>query len=114
MVDSRVDGTDGTPHDEGTEVSILSKGSTICYAVPSFPVYSAKLVDIKVELIEPDGSVHVFDAFARKCDHLIHNLPALALLTYSSKDAFMIVLHNVSAICVFTGCMHLSVAVYLG
>ena len=88
-----MDGTDGTPHDEGAEagtLAILSKGSTLHYVVPSFPVYSAELVEIKVESIEPDGSVHVFDAFARKCDDLTHGLPALASLTYSSKDAFMI------------------------
>jgi len=69
-----VDGTDGTLHDEGTEadtLTILSKGSTICYVVPCFPVCSAELVEMKVKLIEPDGSVHVIDAFARKCDHLI-------------------------------------------
>jgi len=68
------------PHDEGAEavtLTFLSKGSTIRYVVPSFPVYSAELMEMKVESIEPDGNVHVFDAFARKCDNLIHNLPAL-------------------------------------
>ena len=81
MVDSRVDGTDGTPHNEGTEagtLTILSKGSTIYYVIPSFPVYSAEL--IKVESIEPDGSVHMFDAFAVLCKTYIYHKSILGAI----------------------------------
>ena len=71
-------------------LTVLSKGDTIHYIVPSFPVYSAELVEIKVQWEDEDRSLLVFDAFTRKCDLLNHQLPAIAKILFSYDNAFII------------------------
>ena len=71
-------------------LTVLSKGDTIHYIVLSFPVYSAELVEIKVQWEDEDGSLLVFDAFTRKCDLLDHQLPAIAKILFSYDNAFII------------------------
>ena len=68
-------------------LTILSKGNTIHYTIPSFPVYSA---EVKVQWEDEDGSLLVFDAFARNCDLLNHQLPAIAEIPFSYDNAFII------------------------
>ena len=55
-------------------LTVLSMGNTIHYTIPSFPVYSAELLEVKVQWEDEDGSLLVFDAFARNCDLLDHQL----------------------------------------
>ena len=43
-------------------LTVLSMGNTIHYTIPSFPVYSAELVEVKVQWEDEDGSLLVFDA----------------------------------------------------
>lgn len=80
------------PREEGREegLTILSKGKVIQYRVLSFPVCKAELVEIKIQYEEEDGNVLVFGAFARYCDDINHNLPAIAIILYSFDNAFMI------------------------
>ena len=78
------------PSEEIHGVTILSKGKVIQYRIPSFPVYKAELVEIKIQYEEEDGNVLVFDAFARYCDDINHELPAIAMIPYSFDNAFMI------------------------
>jgi len=49
------------PREEGREegLTILSKGKVIQYRVPSFPVYKAEIVEIKIQYEEEDGNVLV-------------------------------------------------------
>ena len=71
-------------------LTVLSKGDTINYIVPSFPVYSTELVEVKVQWEDEDGSLLVFDAFTRKCDLLDHQLPAIAKILFIYDNAFII------------------------
>ena len=54
---------------------LLKVGNLVHYIVPSFPV-------IQVTLREKDGTLHVFDAFARDCDLLNHPMPAIVKLLF--------------------------------
>ena len=47
------------------EVTVLSTGRILEYIVPSFPVYKATLRETKLHWEEADGTIHVFDGFAR-------------------------------------------------
>ena len=68
----------------------FSQKNTIHYTIPSFPVYSTELVEVKVQWEDKDGSLLVFDAFARNCDLLDHQLPAIAEIPFSYDNAFII------------------------
>ena len=71
-------------------LTVLLKRDTIYYIVPSFPIYSTVLVEIKVQWEDEDGSLLVFDTFARKCDLLDHQLPMIAKILFSYDNAFII------------------------
>ena len=47
------------------KVTVLSTGKTLECVVPSFPVYKATLREMKLQWEEADGTIHVFDGFAR-------------------------------------------------
>ena len=51
--------------DDYVEVTVLSTGRVLEYVVPSFPVYKATLREMKLQWEEADGTIHVFDGFAR-------------------------------------------------
>ena len=71
-------------------LTVLSMGNMIHYTIPSFPVYSAELVEVKVQWEDEDGSILMFDAFARNCDLLDHQLPAIAEIPFNYDNAFII------------------------
>ena len=52
------------PHEDFVLITILSKGDTIDYVVPSFPVFGAKLTEVKLQWDSCEGEVMVFDGFA--------------------------------------------------
>ena len=60
------------------------------YTIPSFPIYSSELVEVKVQWEDKDGSLLMFDAFARNCDLLNHQLPAIAEIPFSYDNPFII------------------------
>jgi len=60
------------------EFAVLVAGGLIRCIVPSFPVYSAVLREVKLQWIDEDGEIHVFDEFARYCQLLDHKLAAVA------------------------------------
>ena len=41
--------TNNAEEDSGAIVTVLSKGNLIDYVIPSFPVYCAKLVEVKIQ-----------------------------------------------------------------
>ena len=65
--------------EDAVHVTVLTvdQEDLIQYTVPSFPVFEAMLREVKLQWEEKDRTVHVFDAFARDCDHLDHHLPAM-------------------------------------
>ena len=63
-------------HEDFVLITILSKGDMIDYVVPSFPVFGAKLTEVKLQWDSYKGEVMVFDGFARSCGALDHLLPA--------------------------------------
>ena len=75
---------------EAARITVLSKGFTIDYVIPSFPVYEAKLVEVKLRWRNSCGELEVFDCFARDCEALDHALPADIIVPYSYKNAFVI------------------------
>jgi len=85
---------DDRMYDDFVEVTVLAKGNTIHYVVPSFPVFNAELVEVKLQWEEyREGlppELHVFDGFARKCENLDHPLPAIAYVEFSYDCAFII------------------------
>ena len=78
------------PREEG--LTIFSKGKVIQCRVLSFPVYKAEL---------EDGNGLVFDAFARCCDDINHDLPAITVIPYSFDNAFMIEVRSFTLPCSF-------------
>ena len=80
--------------DDFVEVSVLTKGNTLHYVVPSFPGFNAELVEVKLQWEEYHKGLlpelHVFDGFARNCENLDHPLPATAYVEFSYDCAFII------------------------
>jgi len=73
------------------EFTVLAKGDTFLYTVPSFPVFKATLQQVKLQLEESHGGIKIFDGFARKCDTLdTKYLPSIAKVEFSFEDAFII------------------------
>lgn len=48
--------TDNVDEDNSAIITVLSKGNTINYVIPSFPVYCAKLVEVKIQYYNKDGT----------------------------------------------------------
>lgn len=71
-------------------ITVLAKGDTIEYVVPSFPVFGAKLTEVKLQWESCEGEIMVFDGFARSCEALEHPLPAIMKVLYSYVNAFII------------------------
>jgi len=75
-------------------VTILAKGNTFNYVIPSFPVFNADIVELKLQREEicRDGStkLHVFNGFARDSKDLDHPLPGMVCIEFSYNCAFMI------------------------
>ena len=54
-----------------TTITILAKGDTVEYFIPSFPPYGARLTEVKLQY-ESDEGLMVFDGFACHCKALDH------------------------------------------
>ena len=83
---------------EYTRITVLAAGGLIHYVIPSFPVFNAKLREVKFQWEDEYGKIHVFDGFARHCNLLDHQLPefhtATTTLLWSRFVYNFIVLHN--------------------
>ena len=73
--------------DEHLLVTVLSTGSEVHYTVPSFPVFSAVLREIKYKFIDNNT---IFDGYIRNCPNLIRPYPALLRLCSGFVYAFTI------------------------
>lgn len=76
--------------DFNVEITILAKGNTFLYVVPSFLIFKATLQEVKLQWEEPGGEIQVFDGFARQCKLLDRPLPAVAKIMFSYENAFII------------------------
>ena len=77
------------------QVTVLSTGRVIEYTVPSFPVYKATLWETKLQWEEADGTIHVFDGFARECELIKgRSTPAMGKIIFNCDSAFMIEVDN--------------------
>ena len=74
--------TDNVEDDDITIITVLSKGNTISYVTPSFPVYSANLVEVKIQYQDEAGNLQISDAFAKDCDDMDYPLPAFSKLKH--------------------------------
>ena len=82
-------------------LTVLAKGNAFKYVIPSFPVYDAKIIEVKLQWEEKceDGSskLHVFDGFAQLCEDLDHPLPGVMCIIKQRYDcAFMIEVSRVN------------------
>ena len=72
-------------------VAVLSKGNVIRYFIPSFPAIKVDLIEVKLQWYEEETQMlHMFDGFARYCDQMDCELPALAEIRCSNDSAFLI------------------------
>jgi len=63
-----------------TTITVLAKGDTVEYIIPSFPPFSARLTEVKLQY-ESDEGLMVFDGFARHCEALDHPLYVFPITT---------------------------------
>ena len=74
--------------EEWTFLTVLGKGITFEYVVPSFPVFRAKL---KLQWANRKGELEVFDGFAHDCAALVDQpLPAILKIPFNYDYAFTI------------------------
>lgn len=65
------------------DVTVMEKGSTAPYTVPSLPVFTAMLRPVLLQLEDRGGEVFAFNGFMCECGLLSNSLPALAPLVHS-------------------------------
>lgn len=71
-------------------VVVLKLGKKIQYTVPSFPVFSATLFEIKYQLVN-DARVTTFDGYIRACPEILtRSYPALLKLCHGHTNAFTV------------------------
>ena len=68
-------------------ITVIEKGKSFPYTIPSFPVFTVMLREAKLQW-EEDGTVDYFDGFMRECGLLEHPLSAIAKVYYGYKNAF--------------------------
>ena len=71
-------------------------GGKVQYTIPSFPVFTTSLVEIKYQLV--DDSTVVFDGYIRDCPELVRSYPALLKLYSGLTLKSLIVLTKFSVI----------------
>lgn len=76
--------------DVWTFLTVLGKGITFEYVVPSFPVIRANLTEVKLQWVNCEGELEIFDGFARDCAALDQTLPATLKIPFSYDHAFII------------------------
>ena len=77
--------------EEWTFLTVLGKGITFEYVVPSFPVFRANLTEVKLQWANREGELEVFDGFARDCAALVdQTLPAILKIPFNYDYAFTI------------------------
>ena len=42
--------------------------------MPTFPVYSANLVEVKIQYQDEDGNLQISDAFMKDCEEMNHSI----------------------------------------
>ena len=71
-----------------TDIVILQKSDKYAYTVPSFPVVSAMLREVRLCFEGPDGR-EVFDGYMRECSLLSRDFPAVAQISSGYSNAFI-------------------------
>ena len=71
-------------------VTVLATGDEFQYIVPSFPMCKPILKEVKLQWEESNGTMHMFDGFARSTNLLHHHLPAVVKIFFSYDNAFII------------------------
>lgn len=68
---------EGRSHDY-LDLLVLEKGESYTYTVPSFPVITAMLCEVKFSFgAREDGDYVSFDGYMRECSLVNHRLPAV-------------------------------------
>ncbi len=71
------------------DMTVLQKGRSFQYMIPSFPVFTVTLREVKLQWEDDNGDLHLFDGFMRECELLNHPLPAIARIPHSYRHAGM-------------------------
>ncbi len=85
------------------DMTVLQKGRSFQYTIPSFPVFTVMLREVKLQWEDDNGDLHLFDGFMREYELLNHPLPAITRIPHGYKHAF---LAEVCQIRTRTRCMH--------
>ena len=72
------------------ECTVIAVGGLIRYVVLSFPVYSVMLREVKLQWMDEDGEIYVFNGFAHHCQLFDHKLPAVAKVPICHNNTFLI------------------------
>ncbi len=86
-------------HAQCHDMTVLQKGTAFEYTIPSFPVLTVKLREVKLQWEDDCGDVHLFDGFMRECGLLNHPLPAIARIPQGYKHAFFAKVHHMHVDC---------------
>lgn len=70
-------------------VTVLKLGEKVEYTIPSFPVFTASLVEMKYQLVDDDSTI-VFDGYIRDCPDLDRSYPSLLKLYSGYTNGFLI------------------------
>lgn len=71
-------------------VTIMKLGDKVEYTIPSFPVYTAVLREIKYQFVDESAAQHTFDGYIRDCPSLDRTYPGLLKLCFGYTNAFTI------------------------
>ena len=80
--------------EEVVNMGVLATGDINQYAIPSFPVFEATLREVKLQWDDEEKIIHVPDTSAHDYNLLDHHLPAIAVICFNCKNAFIIKVQN--------------------
>ena len=76
--------------DEHLLVTILNTGRRMSYTVPSFPVITTMLCEVKYQLVNVDHDKQIYDGYIRDCPGLVRPYPSLLKVCSNYTKAFTI------------------------
>lgn len=78
------------------DILVIEKGEKYPYTIPSFPVVTAMLREVRFSFGDPEDEV--FDGYMRECDLLNHDLPAVARINHGYSNAFVVQVNKTTTI----------------
>ena len=91
MADGSICDHCGENDSDHLQITIFNTGSKVQYTIPSFPVFTVGLTEIKLQFLpEEGGQNNVMDGYAKNSPKLYRPLPSLAKVCAGNKNGFFI------------------------